>query len=332
MNSDADAKSEARLLYEAARQAGFRADPEAVRQQIDQLQRGLPAEDEFAALCVWSGRCRLIHGLSQEQFPASSKEQFQVPDLFAVFDVGGQEVPVLIEVKTANDDLLKFPAAYHRRLRTYAEAVGLPLLIAWRGQFGLWTLFDIRHMQRGPGGAWRADFNEVMKQTLMGVLLGEFFIDVKAGVGMTFQIREDQWLSDTRLVGTIVAAYWHGPDGTRVEGLKGTFLPILMCCPEAVEATREGKSITQRFYTPHDNGVPAHRAMLTSLLGEGEPNWLEILRSGKLAGGRDLVRTAAEDAMSKGLVGWIGDIEPQQRPDFLPERNLTAKAQPAEEP
>jgi hypothetical protein len=37
--------------------------PEVVRSKLQHLLRGLPVEDEFALLCLWSGRCKLIHKL-----------------------------------------------------------------------------------------------------------------------------------------------------------------------------------------------------------------------------------------------------------------------------
>lgn len=84
-----DAKDQARLAYQAWNETGQTSDPEAIKNYLAQLQRGLPLEDEFAALCVWSGRCSLIHKLSQEQFPTASRADVQVPDFFATFQIEG---------------------------------------------------------------------------------------------------------------------------------------------------------------------------------------------------------------------------------------------------
>src|SRR5262245_55773353 len=88
------------LIAEAVQQLGLGADPKAVADRVRRLQVGLPAEDEFSVLLMWLGRCRLVHKLDQLQRPSDSRARWHVPDLFAVFDYHGTELPVLIEVKT----------------------------------------------------------------------------------------------------------------------------------------------------------------------------------------------------------------------------------------
>lgn len=103
---------EAKLLYEAltksrqplkkatlsklARAFGLSTGTDELLARLHSLMSGLPVEDEFIALAVWMEKCKLIHKLDQEQFPASSTDEYQVPDLFAVFNYDGQEIPVLI--------------------------------------------------------------------------------------------------------------------------------------------------------------------------------------------------------------------------------------------
>jgi hypothetical protein len=70
----------------------------------------LPCKDEFAAVCGWLGKCRLLHKLDQQQIPLSSRDEFQVPDLLAfVFDAT-KGSPVLIEVKSNTARKLSFKA------------------------------------------------------------------------------------------------------------------------------------------------------------------------------------------------------------------------------
>jgi Holliday junction resolvase len=311
---------EAQLLYEAAQTAGLSSDPNALVDKIKKLRRGLPREDEFAALCVWSGRCSLIHKLRQEQQPTLSRKAFQVPDFFALFNVEDHQVPTLIEVKSRNNDTLTFTRSYHRRLINYASAVGLPLLIAWRESHGLWVLFDVKEMQQGPGGAWRTDFTEAMKQTLMGVLLGEFFANVKAGVGITIKIRIENRTSEDTFAGTVIDSHWHNAKGERIDALEGDFLPLLLCCPDEVDLTEEDNVVTQRFYLAADNAVPAHQTMVAGLLQDEEPSWPDLLASGALEGRLSEVRKAAVDGINKQMVSYVIDIEPHTRPPFLPQR------------
>src|SRR5512139_1178953 len=140
----------ARLIREVLANLGVDADPTRIAAHVRRLDRGLPAEDEFAAICAWLGKCRLLHRLDQRQVPLNSTVEFQVPDLLATFDVAG---PVLIEVKVKKTPKLSFTPDYFERLNNYAALVGLSLLIAWKFHT-MWALFDIRHLTKA-----RTNFN-----------------------------------------------------------------------------------------------------------------------------------------------------------------------------
>ncbi|PKA71381.1 hypothetical protein ATI02_4359 [Pseudomonas baetica] len=100
--SDVWLMDRSRLLHESLELSGWE-NPEEVIQRVKRLDLGLPAEDEFAVVCSWLGKCSLIHKLDQQQIPKSSHDIYQVPDLLAVFDTGNHQYKVLIEVKTKVD-------------------------------------------------------------------------------------------------------------------------------------------------------------------------------------------------------------------------------------
>jgi Holliday junction resolvase len=243
-----------------------------------------------------------------------------VPDFLALFKVEGRQVGVLIEVKSTSGDELVFSKAYRERLANYASAAGLPLLVAWKEEHGLWVLFDIEEMERGPSGAWKANFRQVIKQTLMGVLLGDFFAVVRAGAGITMEIHIGDRISKDRFSGTVIASHWHNAQNERIEALGGNFLPLLLCCPDEVEILEEDNVVTQRFYVTTDNLVIAHQTMVAGLLQDSEPDWHAILASGKLEGGLAEVRQAAVDAIKNQMVSYVLDVQPGVRPPFLPRR------------
>ena len=89
------------LLHEALSQVGWNADPNALAQRVLRLDKGLPLEDEFAVICTWLGHCALVHKLDQLQAPKQSTDEFQIPDLLAVFERNGERVTCLVEVKGA---------------------------------------------------------------------------------------------------------------------------------------------------------------------------------------------------------------------------------------
>lgn len=116
-----DVESRAWLLFEAAERAGWRNATEIV-QRIRGLQRGLPAEDELAVILHWLGRCRMIHKLDQaSQYPKSTKADFVVPDLLALFEHEGGMLPVLLEVKRTQRDRLKWRRTYLQGLKSYSD-------------------------------------------------------------------------------------------------------------------------------------------------------------------------------------------------------------------
>ena len=86
-----------RLIQEVLSDLGWDDDPKIVADKVKRLDQGLPAEDEFTAICSWLGKARLLHKLDQHQAPSSSRELYQVPDLLAEFE---HSDPVLIEVKS----------------------------------------------------------------------------------------------------------------------------------------------------------------------------------------------------------------------------------------
>ena len=98
----------ARLVQEALTQLGWAADPKRIAARVYRLNLGLPREDEFSVVCTWLGRCDLIHKLDQSQTPTKSRCTFQVPDLLPVFRHEDRAVPVLVEVKSSNDNSLSF--------------------------------------------------------------------------------------------------------------------------------------------------------------------------------------------------------------------------------
>ena len=49
-----------RLIQEVLAELGRDADPRQIAQQVRRLDLGLPAEDEFVAVCSWLGKTRLI--------------------------------------------------------------------------------------------------------------------------------------------------------------------------------------------------------------------------------------------------------------------------------
>jgi hypothetical protein len=106
-----------RLIHSVLTELGWDTDVSAVAARVRRLDVGLPCEDEFSVVCAWLGKCLLSHKLDQHQLPISSRKEFQVPDLLAMFTTQKTKSPVLIEIKYKKGKTLSFPPDYLDRLK-----------------------------------------------------------------------------------------------------------------------------------------------------------------------------------------------------------------------
>src|SRR5258705_4559418 len=168
----------AHAIVKAAEQVGWNiSDVEKFLRQIQHVEYGLSSEMEFAAILRWLGWCAFVHRLSEDVLEDPARNLWIVPDLLAVFAVGGRTCSVLIEVKTGDDMVLTFRQAYLQRLRAYAQLVNQPLLVAWRPRpIGFWVLFDPDIAKPIDEGATQVDFDLAVKHDLMSLLAGDYWI------------------------------------------------------------------------------------------------------------------------------------------------------------
>ena len=112
--------------------------------RVERFVSGFRIEDWFEWIFSALPWVRLIHGLDQQQFPARSKENYQVPD-FMLF-VETTELahrPLLVEVKRVPSDksALKLQESQVALCENYAAGLQIPLVYAvyWE-QLSAWTL------------------------------------------------------------------------------------------------------------------------------------------------------------------------------------------------
>lgn len=313
-----------RLIQDVLADLGYTTDAGEVARRVRRLNHGLPAEDEFAVICAWLGRTRLLHKLDQHQIPARSKSEFQVPDILAVFETGG---PFLIEVKVCNDRTLSFKPEYHARLSRYAEQMGLPLLIAWK-HYSLWTLVDFRHF-----GLARKNFNithgEAMRQNLLGLLAGDIAYKLAEGSGVHLDIAKEQ-LVETRPTDDGYKETWQmrmagihftiGGGAVRTELHPET--AQLFATWDLQSSEEHSPTRIRQSFTVGPEGIEfAHRALVRLLAWEkreDEPtNWRTLLRAPEIT--RSIIHfgSALELGLAEGVVRYIFHQNPVTMPDFI---------------
>lgn len=119
------------------------------------MASGLTTEWRFAPVFASLPWVKLIHGMDQRQHPIDSKNEFQVPDSFAIVQpkqICPKESPLLIDSKSVapKKKTANISSQQMKALQRYADTAGIPLLIAvfWR-ELAMWTMhlpdqFDVR--------------------------------------------------------------------------------------------------------------------------------------------------------------------------------------------
>jgi len=317
----------AHLLYEALAQLGWAHDPQLLAKQLAQLNRGLPQEDEFAVVCTWLGRCKLVHKLDQTQAPTASTETFQVPDLLAVFEYQSQIIPVLVEVKTSTAQTLSFRPDYRDRLLSYAETLRLPMLIAWK-HHSLWSLFDIKHMKIAEKN-YNITLGKAMSESLLSILAGDFSYTLPRGAGVHLRMKKQELVSTVKNENEIhqewrmvVDDVYHSDREGHERRDLSTDVQTLFFVNNLVETQEHTPThVHWHFTVEDDENKFAHMALsglLNWYIGSGESlNWREVVgRTTPVPGVRDFSETV-QRALDDGVVNYIFHFQPQTTPPFL---------------
>ena len=144
-------------------------DLDLLAERIGRIHAGMNPQNEFQALVSWLGQCTTINAI-QDAGSGENEPAVRTPDYLLVSNVNGQDVPVLVEVKTTNDDELMWSDKYFASLRRFADFLHLPLLVAWK-RYELWTLVDTAHFEL-RATAHHLTFDRALKENLMFRLCG----------------------------------------------------------------------------------------------------------------------------------------------------------------
>jgi Holliday junction resolvase len=320
-------KDIAHLLHEALEKLGWALDPERLAQKLAALNRGLPREDEFAVVCTWLGRCKLVHKLDQNQSPHGSIERFQVPDLLAVFEYEGREVPVLIEVKSSTSETLSFRPDYRDKLVSYAKILRLPMLIAWK-HHSMWSLFEIDRMEMATKN-YNISFVAASSESLLGKLAGDFCYTLPRGTGLHIRMKKNELLSSKRTGSEIHEewrmlvedAYHTDRQGRERRDLSADIEALFYVNDLEENQKYTPNHVTWNFTVGDDENKFAHMALSGLLnwhLENSESlNWREVVGRATPVPGLNNFSETVRRAMKEGVVTHILHFEPETAPLFL---------------
>lgn len=316
-----------RLIHESLEQLGWEADSNKIADRVKRLNIGLPLEDEFSIICGWLGHCNLIHKLDQQQFPASSKNTFQVPDLLANFSIrGGGKRTVLIEVKSSEKNVMSFRPDYVSRLKGYGDLLGLPVLIAWK-KLGIWSLVSLDQFSKAKKN-FNLNFNDAMKNNLLSKVAGDFSYTPRKNSGVHISLKKEELMSTTEEDNKIVTnwhttvddVYFTNGDGETLRKLSPIAQQLFFSWDLTTTETHSDSHILMHNVIEEQSSLFAHMA-LTRLLSfhsqEGEVHWRHHLGEQTLLSNIQNYRKGIEENLEAGIVQYIFDIEPVNMPTFL---------------
>lgn len=300
------------------------ADPQSFLRQAQHVEYGLSAEIEFAAILRWLGRCRFVHRLNEEVLKDPAHNTIEVPDLLAVFSDDGDTRAALIEVKTGEELSLVFKRTYLQRLQAYAELFHLPLLIAWRPRrVGFRMLFDPGLAESLDDHRVQVRFDRAVKNDLMSVLAGDFYLIPQAGAGLRFEaarVGDKQPTADGyQAVFQITDVYVHDAAGTRVTDMPNSIAWMIFSAMEHHPDVADDK-IVQSFIA--SGGMTRAQLVLRTAVGfsldqDQRIHWKAVGRSLDSILVRDALLGDAE-ARFGTFVQYIFHQQPQTMPSFVP--------------
>ena len=314
------------LIHEALEQLGWGAEAGQIAARIWRLNIGLPCEDEFSLVCGWLGCCDVIHKLDQKQTPEKSCEKFQVPDLLAVFNVKGKQVPVLIEVKSKKDKKLSFRPDYMEKLRQYSNVLNLPILKAWKWH-GLWTLFELRHMKKASRN-YNINLENAMQENLLGILAGDFSYSVNSSAGLHFGLKKEELVSteetdegrNEQWKTVINDIYFTDGEGEVVRNLPSTVAQLFATWDLETSELHADTHITISHMASENSMLFAHMALVRLLNWqtptEQDIHWRAMLHGSNIVKGIENFRAAIQEAIECKIVRTVINQIPLTEPEF----------------
>lgn len=318
-----------RLIHESLEQLGWKADASLLARRVERLNFGLPLEDEFSVLCGWLGKCKLIHKLDQQQYPVDSNEIYQVPDLLAVFERNGAEIPVLIEVKSSSKNSLSFKPAYREKLKKYAELLNLPILVAWKNRWGIWALTDLNEFKKAEVN-FNLRFEDALKNSLLGLLAGDFAYSLGVGSGIHISFKKEE-LVGTREDSDSVTESWKMVvddvyfstfEGETERKLSPIAQQVFFSWDLEEEETHTDSHVVLHNTCKEWSMLFAHMALTRvlnfHLLGQDDSlHWRKILGGDNVISTISNFRRGIMENLEKKIVHHVIDQMPCNIPDFL---------------
>ncbi|GAB2690830.1 hypothetical protein GCM10027037_12540 [Mucilaginibacter koreensis] len=286
MNILRNTDDQARALQKALSELGYDVDPDLVSKRVVDMHVGLVQEDEFLYTLNWLKNVVLAHKLEQFPIPPDAKSTFTIPDLFLVVNENGQQQPYFVEIKTTQEDKIKWRPSYYEGLLNYSALTGTPVLVAWKWRsFDIWTLVRLEDFtQREAGANFKLDLNTAHKRNLMSSLLGDFVVNLPEHFALVMKQRKikEEVMEGKKAWETIVeAVYFQGRDGREVDLNNSGVFAVFHCLNVADTVEEDETHLYYKIFPSPNHGLFAQTIplRLSEHFAKGPVNWLERIRN-----------------------------------------------------
>jgi Holliday junction resolvase len=252
------------------------------------------------------------------------EQELQVPDILCVASIEGKPLPILIEVKKSTRTSIVWSQKYIGGLRAYADALGLPLLLAWKHHH-LWALIDIRHFEKKVD-AYHLTLEKALRENLMSQMFGDLLIVLTQRVALFI----DAEVTGDAPLPPLPALLPEGThnfkitgagflvDGKRID-LSSELSGLFFRAPSRSQVERTSEKTVRILYSPEPETMFSLMdfALMLMLGSQDEnPDWEKVAR--------DEISTAAEDVrrqlragIKTGVVQYVIEQKPNTKPDFI---------------
>jgi Holliday junction resolvase len=297
-------------------------DPAELMKRVQSIHQGMSAEHEFAAIASWLGRCSVV---TQPDSVLSSQGKYRVPDFLVVVDHNGRDLPFLVEVKSKTSKTLKWSGKYLSSLRTFADLLRMPLLIAWKWK-GLWVLVDSNLFVK-KDTAYHLTFDSAIKNSLMHTLFGNVWIKLAADFRLELKMKIEDEIDVTAdllpegpyKVRMVDAGFWTRKGKLDKEDGSDLMWFLLAGSPNE-RFERVGDMITHSYWADAELMFNLSDVLLPRLsfrYSDAESiDWLAELRRGLPPFSTDF-KAILDRALEVGAVQYVFRQEPEALPGFL---------------
>jgi Holliday junction resolvase len=299
----------------------------AVSKRIKELEAGLAPELEFVAAVNWLGRTPAINRIDQVPLPPchGSAAELKVPDIICVASVDGRTLPFLIEVKRSSEAKLAWTEKYLAGLRGYAEALKIPLLVAWK--YGhIWTLTDSRHFEKKVD-SYHLDFGKAVAENLMSLIFGDLLVQLTQRISFYLDAEISDGCSPLPQPPNLIPEGWHT---MKLQGvgflldnepiaLSSELTWLFLRAPTENVVNVTGEKSVRVIHTPQpDTGFSLTDFALMLLLWDekDEPDWEHVVRKAIPISASN-IREELRRGIEIGVIKYVLEQKPVTVPDFF---------------